>query len=1206
MKKRWIAWGLLFAVVVMLLPVRTFAAAPASGDCGENATWTLDQGVLTISGTGAIDDFDWWGNPQPWGNFCGEIQKIIVSDGITRIGVRAFVNCSTAEEICLPDSVTSLGENSFMNCRALKSLRLPAGITDFDPALVIDCSSLVSVTVSPENQTFQSVDGVLFSKGEKTLYYYPQARQALQYTVPSGTEVIEYGAFQCNPFVQCVGVQKSIRSVSGAFNGCFNLSDLYYEGSEADWENVDHQYMNLTVHFLWDAGSEMTAKAIPIESCNREEQNYGTWSRPVRSYLIDEPDGSVTRVEAFGDCVVAETYDRQKLLLSHKVISPFELTAFGGFYATDQYYFLVFGAANEQERDSAEVLRTVRYTKDWERIDSASIYGANTHFPFDAGSMRMAHYGDYLYVLTCHEMYKSSDGYNHQANLMYSVHIPDMKVTDSQYWVSNIGTGYVSHSFNQFIEMDGDKILTVNHGDAYPRAVTLCEYEKRAGQDRFTGGCRFADFLTIAGECGDNYTGVSVGGFEVTGSTYMTAGNSTEQTEGKKCRQRNIFISTLPKGTLERTDKAELRWVTDYAEGAGVTVSTPHLVKITDNRLLLLWTEWDDDTYYDTYDATLHYQMVDGSGKALSEIYTGEHTHLSDCKPIVSEGTVTWYVTEESAPVFYSISIDSPEELKVVSSQHDFKAVKTEPTCTEEGYTTYTCSVCGASYVDDFVPALGHDWGEPSYEWNEDHTACTATRVCRRDTDHVETAQAKITSSDVAASCTEKKKTVYTAEFEEEWAETQTAAVETGEPLGHDWGEPVYEWNDDHTACTATRVCRRDENHTETAQAEVSFTATVPPTCETAGKGKFTAVFAEDWAETQTAGEAEIAPLGHDWGKPIYEWNEDYTACTAKRVCKRDASHMETAKAIVTSEVTAPATCAEKGKTAYTAKFEEKWAETQTVILDNIDALGHDWGKTTYEWNEDYTTCTAKRVCRRDANHVETAKAEVTSEQTRAPAVNVPGEMTYTAEFTVDWAETQNKIAGIPALPEIDASEKFIDVPKNAWYVDEVSFAVSRGLFGGTGENTFEPESSMTRAMLVTVLWRYEEEPEAEESAFTDVDRSPESWYRDAVDWAAANGIVGGIGDNKFDPDGNVTREQMAAILYRYAGKKGFSTSRRGDVSNFPDENEISKSWALEPLQWAVGEKLIAGSDGKLLPQGNATRAQVATILMRFIQNIAE
>ena len=113
------------------------------------------------------------------------------------------------------------------------------------------------------------------------------------------------------------------------------------------------------------------------------------------------------------------------------------------------------------------------------------------------------------------------------------------------------------------------------------------------------------------------------------------------------------------------------------------------------------------------------------------------------------------------------------------------------------------------------------------------------------------------------------------------------------------------------------------------------------------------------------------------------------------------------------------------------------------------------------------------------------------------------------------------------------------------------------------------------------------------------------SWYIDAVAWAAANGVVNGTGNNRFDPNGKITREQMAAILFRYAQKKGIDTSKRGDLSNFPDANKIS-AYAKEAVCWAVGEGIIKGSDGKILPQGNATRAQVATILMRYIENIVK
>ena len=182
---------------------------------------------------------------------------------------------------------------------------------------------------------------------------------------------------------------------------------------------------------------------------------------------------------------------------------------------------------------------------------------------------------------------------------------------------------------------------------------------------------------------------------------------------------------------------------------------------------------------------------------------------------------------------------------------------------------------------------------------------------------------------------------------------------------------------------------------------------------------------------------------------------------------------------------------------------------------------------------------------------------------------------------------------------------EFVAVPKDEWYVGAVDYAVRNGLMGGTSANTFEPESAMTRAMLVTVLWRYEGKPMGYQNTFSDVNAKDGSWYIDAVAWAAANGIVGGVGNNKFDPDGNITREQMATILYRYAKKKGIDTSKRGDLSGFPDGGKV-ESWAKDAVQWTVAEKIIGGSDGYLLPQGNATRAQVATILMRFIENIVK
>lgn len=179
------------------------------------------------------------------------------------------------------------------------------------------------------------------------------------------------------------------------------------------------------------------------------------------------------------------------------------------------------------------------------------------------------------------------------------------------------------------------------------------------------------------------------------------------------------------------------------------------------------------------------------------------------------------------------------------------------------------------------------------------------------------------------------------------------------------------------------------------------------------------------------------------------------------------------------------------------------------------------------------------------------------------------------------------------------------DVKEGEWYYDYVSAAVLRGLFNGVSKYYFKPNDFVTRAMLVTVLWRYAGSVREGTNTFTDVKAG--QWYTDAVAWAAKNHIVDGVGGGKFDPDGKITREQMAAILYRYANSIGADTSARGDLSSFADSAKVS-TWALDAMQWCVAEGFIGGmqegGSTVLDPQGSATRAQVCAILMRFIGKV--
>ena len=178
----------------------------------------------------------------------------------------------------------------------------------------------------------------------------------------------------------------------------------------------------------------------------------------------------------------------------------------------------------------------------------------------------------------------------------------------------------------------------------------------------------------------------------------------------------------------------------------------------------------------------------------------------------------------------------------------------------------------------------------------------------------------------------------------------------------------------------------------------------------------------------------------------------------------------------------------------------------------------------------------------------------------------------------------------------VDVSDLFSDIAPDAWYKDAIQYAYDNGLMTGVSATEFAPEATTTRAMIVSILARLENVTTAEAAGFADVD---DEWYATAVNWAANVGVVNGYEDNTFRPNTAITREQLAAILMNYAAYKGEDVSNRADLTTYTDQ---PSTWAQEAMQWAVAEKLITGvTNDELQPQGNATRAQVAAILQRFL-----
>ena len=433
------------------------------------------------------------------------------------------------------------------------------------------------------------------------------------------------------------------------------------------------------------------AQCVAYSGSNVNDQDYVQWSDTVKSYLTVCDNGNYMRVQsgAIEGKLLVEYYSSDFEPLSTKLIDN-ELPVFGAFYDSGNNYYVLSGQENPKQNDSLEVFRITKYDKNWNKIKSCGLYGANTTVPFDAGSARMTHSGDHLLVRTCHEMYKSSDGNNHQANVTIEVDMPSMTITDSYTGVMNVDYGYVSHSFNQFIKTDGNHIVALDHGDAHPRSAVLVKYNSD-----FTTGKFFPSYFEqvsnidvvtypeyTAGHY--NYTGAAIGGFDVSSSSYIVAQSTVELDYINTSETRNVYVSAVSKDLS--TNK--LNKITSYAEGTA-SASAPQLVKINNNSFLLLWSR----------DTKVSCVKLNADGTVNGSIHTFEGS-LSDCQPVIKNGRAVWYVYDKNNVTFNSLNLSNLDDIKTVDVKtgHDYETKYASKT---DGTVTQTCKSCG--YVNKFT-----------------------------------------------------------------------------------------------------------------------------------------------------------------------------------------------------------------------------------------------------------------------------------------------------------------------------------------------------------------------------------------------------------------------------------------------------------------------------------------------------------------------
>lgn len=444
------------------------------------------------------------------------------------------------------------------------------------------------------------------------------------------------------------------------------------------------------------------------EGSNVGAQNYSRWTNPMKSYLVAEDDGSLMRVQ-YGSKIgglLVEYYDKNYNLTDTKLVDE-ELPVFGGFYATKDNYYIITGQINKDEDNDLEVYRITKYDKKWNKIKSTGLKNCNTTYPFDAGSCRMDVSGKYMIIRTCHEMYNG-----HQANVTIQIDIDQMEITDSYTSVANNNYGYVSHSFNQFVKTEDGHIIALDHGDAYPRDFIILKYQTDFTKGKFSPGyytqCTKIPVLQFEGSIGNNVTGASAGGFEISDDHYLVAANTVKQDKNfDSYNTRNVFVAAVDKSTSD----VKINYLTNYDEGEETT-TTPQMVKISGTRFMVLWTKGDQ----------VYTAIVDNNGQKVGEIqhFTGS---LSDCQPVISNGKVVWYTWKNGDINFYDVNTTDLTDHNVTEIHNGHQYVYDKDLDTDDTIT-FRCTACDAVKIEKKITLDKLYWKNSettgnTYYWRE-------------------------------------------------------------------------------------------------------------------------------------------------------------------------------------------------------------------------------------------------------------------------------------------------------------------------------------------------------------------------------------------------------------------------------------------------------------------------------------------------------
>ena len=427
---------------------------------------------------------------------------------------------------------------------------------------------------------------------------------------------------------------------------------------------------------------ELKSDKPPIESyandTNTAIGDYdidGIRANTVGNYLYEE-NANLVRVETIVDYdkkedsrVSIKGYDSSGNLLEIKEL-PYQGEKFGGFYKGEEYNYLIFGNNNEEKNDSKEVVRIVKFDREFNELGSVSVNGAYTVEPFRSGSLRCAEIGQTILIHTSRRRY---DGHQSQLTIAFNEDTMSLLNADD---LGAFQRNHVSHDFNQFAMADGNEFIVVDHGDAYPRSIKVSwlrtealEPEKRyigedgwyniINRDLFSPS-KAKEIFNIPGEIGANQTGVSIGSALNTANKVLVGVNRIDYSKatgfdsfditGKDVDKRDVILYSLDKNTLETTENK----YTDYTKDKNITYTAPKMLKLDGKRIMLIWNKLK----LKSDESVLQYLIVDENGKKLSEIKSIEDMKIADESPILYKNEVVWSGYRKGRLILNSIPLE--------------------------------------------------------------------------------------------------------------------------------------------------------------------------------------------------------------------------------------------------------------------------------------------------------------------------------------------------------------------------------------------------------------------------------------------------------------------------------------------------------------------------------------------------------------------